>query len=93
MKGCGYKFGCATKKCGCQKNGEVCGPGCRCTNCANTKEAKCMPQNRESLNMHSEDHYRMLDADVSDIMLDVFGQEEHVLDTDQESDAYISDYD
>lgn len=52
-----------------------------------------MPQNRESLNMHSEDHYRMLDADVSDIMLDVFGQEEHVLDTDQESDAYISDYD
>ena len=35
MKGCGCKTGCKTGRCGCRKNGNTCGPGCRCTDCEN----------------------------------------------------------
>ena len=89
MKGCGCKFGCAIKRCGCRKNGDVCGPGCRCTNCENTEEVTGTLRNEES---YSEDHYSMLESDVSNIMLGVFGQEEHTCDTDEDSDAsYATD--
>ena len=92
MKGCGCKFGCATKRCGCRKNGEVCGPGCRCTNCENTDEDTGTLWNEQGVNTHGEDHYRMLESDVSDIMLGVFGQEDHASDTDEDSDvSYATD--
>ena len=35
IKGCKYKSGCTTKRCGCKKQGQQCGPGCRCLNCEN----------------------------------------------------------
>ena len=34
-RGCKCKGGCKTKICGCIKNGQQCGPGCRCLNCEN----------------------------------------------------------
>ena len=34
-RGCTYKGGCKSKRCGCKKNGQQCGPGCRCLNCEN----------------------------------------------------------
>ena len=30
--GCKCKSGCRTKRCGCRKNGQQCGPGCQCLN-------------------------------------------------------------
>ena len=34
-RGCTCKGGCKSKRCGCKKNGQQCGPGCRCLNCEN----------------------------------------------------------
>ncbi len=35
-KGCRCKTGCTTRRCGCQKNGLLCGPSCHCVNCQNS---------------------------------------------------------
>ena len=34
-KGCGCKTGCRTNRCGCRKNGRLCGAGCECRECTN----------------------------------------------------------
>ena len=37
LNGCKCKTGCRSKRCKCKKAGRVCGPGCQCINCANTR--------------------------------------------------------
>ena len=35
LKGCNCKKGCTSKKCGCRKKSNYCGPGCECQGCSN----------------------------------------------------------
>jgi len=35
MKGCSYKKGCASNKCGCKRKERYRGPGCECQGCVN----------------------------------------------------------
>ena len=39
LRGCAYKTGCPTTRCGCKK-GDICGPGCTCNNCTNHQESR-----------------------------------------------------
>jgi kinesin family protein 4/21/27 len=85
MKGCSCKSGCDTKRCGCRKNGEACGPGCRCTcvNCKNTEE-KQATQNVAEM---EDSHYGTLQDDISTIMQNIFGpQESNFLDDSESSE-------
>ena len=71
MKGCSCKSGCSSNRCGCRKNGELCGPGCRCVNCRNTEE-ETVDDSDTDLEMDGT-HYTVLQDDVSAIMQNVFG--------------------
>ena len=89
MKGCSCKSGCSTKRCGCQKNGELCGPGCQCVNCKNTMDKR----RQATKECHSEDtddthmHYDDLQDDIGFIMDNVFGESNmYTEDSDIDSD-------
>ena len=81
MKGCSCKSGCTTKRCGCRKNGEACGPGCRCVNCKNTEERQETQKVAEMEDMH----YDTLQDDISTIMQNIFGSQESDFIDDSES--------
>lgn len=69
MKGCSCKSGCTSNRCGCRKNYETCGPGCRCVNCQNTEENQQAEREAEMEVMH----YNALRDDIGDIMHNIFG--------------------
>ena len=84
MKGCSCKSGCVTNRCGCRKNGETCGPGCRCVNCKNTDKSQQTErvverqntkenQQTERIAEMQDAHYDTLQDDISVIMHNVFG--------------------
>ena len=51
LKGCTCKRGCQTSRCGCRKQGNRCGPGCRCQNCSNS-----LPTTQRTPEEESEDN-------------------------------------
>ena len=64
IKGCSCRSGCDTKRCGCRRNGEACGPGCRCVNYT------------EGVAEMKASHYDTLQDDISAIMQNVYGPQE-----------------
>ena len=83
MKGCSCKSGYTTKKRGCWKNGEACGPGCQCVNCKNTEER----QETQKVAEMEDAHYDTLqdDISISTIMQNIFGPQESDFIDDSES--------
>ena len=71
VKGCSCKMGCKTQACGCRKKGSVCGPSCKCHNCANTHitsdEADCYEEGTEE---DMDDNCSDISTDPNDIELD-----------------------
>ena len=55
FKGCTCKKGCTNRQCGCQKNGEKCGPGCTCQNCKNMPGSAPGMQHEVTLEVEHEE--------------------------------------
>lgn len=49
LSGCGCKTGCNTKRCKCFKQGQGCGPGCRCVGCINPVSTQSENLEREEM--------------------------------------------
>ncbi len=78
-RGCKYKTGCSTARCGCKKKAMQCLEGCLCINCTNlptsastdTEIAQVIQQETEETDIDSE-----LDGDTDELIDWVFGEDD-----------------
>ena len=81
-KGCGCKTGCVSARCKCRKQGNHCGPGCKCLRCcslpvlapaniSNINETSDESSSEEELS--TENMYEELENEVDQIMDTIFG--------------------
>lgn len=75
-RGCACKQGCTTRRCGCIKKNQLCGPGCECQGCANVREKSTCAlspevSDQDSEDSDSDDSYSETDSEWEDIQCEI----------------------